>query len=88
MTLQMPQPDFLDRILRLLGKKRGVIVPVDAEKKHGPHAYARARKECFWKALLRCGDKDLSEGVMDINAYHDALREGPGHEPRDPGQDL
>jgi len=54
-TLKIPKANFLDAILEIFGKKRGVIFPANiAElyKKYGPHAYIKAKRENFLKTLL------------------------------------
>lgn len=71
MTIKIPQPNILDKLLELLGKKRGVILPTDAYKKHGPHVYAGARRESFLKTLFRSKNEKLPKGVIDINFLHD-----------------
>jgi len=43
MTLKFPKPSFLDQMLRLIGKKRGIIIPSDSFNKHGEYVYF------FWK---------------------------------------
>jgi len=66
MTFRIPQPNIFDRFLRLLGKKRGVKIPTEAYEKFGPHIYAKANKENFFKALVRSPDQDLPEGFVDV----------------------
>ena len=62
MTIKIPELTVADRILKALGKKRGVRVPRSAE----PYSYSRLKKESFWKALLRPAGKDLPPGYVDI----------------------
>jgi len=69
MTMQFPKISFADKILKLLGKKRGVKIPADAYEKFGPHVYVKAQKENFWKALTRPRDRDLPEGMVDIFSF-------------------
>ena len=66
MTIKLPQPSIGDKILKLLGKKRGVKVPAEIYEKFGPYVYATAQKEPFWKALLRSADEDLPEDMIDV----------------------
>ena len=56
MTIRIPPENILDKILKLLGKERKVIVPegtdrVYAEK--GPYVQVKAEREGFFKALFR-----------------------------------
>ena len=66
MTIKLPQPSIGDKILKLLGKKRGVKVPSEVYEKFGPYVYAVAQKESFWKALLRSADEELPEDMIDV----------------------
>jgi len=69
MTIRIPEKTIADRILKALGKKRGIHIPLDAYDRFGPHAYACAQKESFWSALLRAKSAELPTGMMDIDAY-------------------
>ena len=71
MTIAMPQPGFADKLLKMLGKRRGVIFPDTAVEKYGQHVYARAYEESFWKALLRPGNRELPEDMVDIFSFQD-----------------
>ncbi|MFH0926918.1 MAG: hypothetical protein V1872_15010 [bacterium] len=56
MTIKAPPDNILDKILKLFGKEREVIPPDEADniyKKYGQYAYIKAKKESFWKALVR-----------------------------------
>ena len=56
MTIKIPPENILDKILKLLGKERKVIVPEKADKiyqEKGPYVQIKARRESFWKALFR-----------------------------------
>ena len=66
MTIKLPQPSIGDKILKLLGKKRGVKVPSEVYEKFGPYVYVTAQKESFWKALLRSSDEELPEEMIDV----------------------
>jgi hypothetical protein len=55
MTVKIPADNILDKILRLFGKKRKIIISKgtnQAEKKYGPYSTTIAKKESFWKALF------------------------------------
>jgi hypothetical protein len=67
----MPEENIFDRILRFFGKRRGAIIPVGAYKEFGDHVYIRARKENFWKALLRPGHRELPEDMLDLYSVSD-----------------
>lgn len=66
MTIRMPQASLLDRLLKLIGKKRGVRFPDGAMEQFGQHVYAKAVKENFWNALLRPSGQPLPEGYIDL----------------------
>jgi hypothetical protein len=53
MTIRTPEKSVADRILEAFGKKRAVKIPEGLYEKFGPYVYAQARKESFWRALLR-----------------------------------
>jgi hypothetical protein len=75
MTIRLPEPNILDRFLNLLGKKRGVKIPIGAFEKFGPHFSAKAYKESFWKALFRSRYQDLPEGLVDVFFIEDIRNE-------------
>ena len=69
MTIRMPEEGLSDRILKALGKKRGVKVPEGMFKNFDPlkvDIYAVAQKEGFWKALLRPKDVELPEDYTNL----------------------
>ena len=66
MTIKLSEPNIFDQFLNFLGKKRGVFIPTKAYEDYGQYVYAVAKKENYWKALLRPADKPLPEGSMDI----------------------
>lgn len=68
MTIRMPEKTFGDRILKALGKKRGVRIPTGTYEKYGPYAYSTATKENFFRALLRPKDVPLPEGIVDLDS--------------------
>ena len=66
MTIKLPEPGFADKVLKSLGKKRGVIIPSDQYDKFAPYSYAIAQKESFLKALFRPANKSLPNGMVDV----------------------
>ena len=69
MTIRMPQISFGDRVLKVLGKKRGLRLPTEAYEKFGPYVSVEARKECFWRALVRAKDANLPNGYVDLFSF-------------------
>ena len=69
MTIRLPKISFGDRILKAFGKKRGLRLPEKAHEKFGPHVYAVAQKESFWRALIRSKDGDLTNGYVDLFSF-------------------
>ncbi len=56
MTIRIPPENFLDRILRLMGKERLVVIPqatVRLCNELGPYVQVTARRESFLTALFR-----------------------------------
>ena len=69
MTIKMPSEGFLDKILKALGKKRGVKAPTGIFKEilaQKVDVYAVVQKESFWKALLRSKDEELPEDFFNL----------------------
>ena len=66
MTIKRPKAKIFDNLLKLLGKKRGIKVPLEAYEKYGQYVYVKAIKESFWKSLFRPKNKDLPEGYVDL----------------------
>jgi len=62
MTIQIPKPGLTDKILKTIGKKRGVIIPISEYDRFGPYIYAVAKKENFFKALFRLAIKNCPMG--------------------------
>ena len=59
MTIRVPPENILDKILKLFGKERKVVVPEGADEvydKRGPYVQINAKREGFFKALFRKGD--------------------------------
>ena len=65
----MPKAGFADKILRLMGKKRGVILPSGVYEKFGPYTYSVAKKENFFIALIRPVNESLPNGMVDIHSF-------------------
>ena len=56
MTIRVPPENLLDKVLKLLGKERRVIMPEEAGKIYGdkgPYVQIKAKREGFFKALFR-----------------------------------
>ena len=56
MTIRIPPETVLDRILRLIGKERLVVIPEAAVRlcnELGPHVQVTAGREGFFSALFR-----------------------------------
>jgi len=56
MTIKTPPDNVLDKILKIIRKKRKLIIPEETgqtDKKLGPYVTTKARKESFWRALFR-----------------------------------
>jgi hypothetical protein len=68
MTIRIPKKTIGDKVLKALGKKRGVHLPTEGYKQFGPYAYATAKKESFLRALLRPKDAPLPEGMVDFDS--------------------
>jgi hypothetical protein len=68
----MPEEGLSDKILKALGKKRGVKIPDGIFKKFDPRkvdVYAVAQKESFWKALIRPAGEELPEEYVDLYEF-------------------
>ncbi len=56
MTVRIPPENILDKILKIFGKERKVIVPEGTDKVYaekGPYAQVQAKREGFLKVLFR-----------------------------------
>lgn len=56
MTIRVPRENFLDKILKFLGKERKVIIPKNVDeiyKEKGPYVQIQAEREGFLKSLFR-----------------------------------
>ncbi|MCK4349009.1 MAG: hypothetical protein KAW47_10365 [Thermoplasmatales archaeon] len=67
MTIRVRKPNIFDKILSCMGKKRGLIIPDNVYEEFGPYAYAQAKRESLWKALLRPTNASLPDGVIEWN---------------------
>ena len=59
MTIKIPPENILDKILKLFGKERKVIIPEGADevyKDKGPYVQIKAQREGFLKTLF-CKDE-------------------------------
>jgi len=74
MTVKIPKPNFFDKLLKFLGKKRGVIVPTNAYEKYGQYVYASCQRESFWKALFRSKSKPFPENVFDLDTLREKIK--------------
>jgi hypothetical protein len=64
MTIRIPGDNILDKILKLFGKERRVIIPAEADKihrKYGPYVQIKAKKESFFKVLFGQTQKQKKE---------------------------
>jgi hypothetical protein len=55
-TIRIPTENFFDKILKIFGKKRRVVLPDnigDIYKDFGPHVYIQAKKEPILRAIMR-----------------------------------
>ena len=81
MTVKIPKPNFFDKLLNFLGKKRGVIVPTNAYEKYGQYVYASCQRESFWKALFRPKGSNLPDDTADIYSLQPTFRKDFGKTP-------
>ena len=65
MTIRIPEPNIFDKILSFIGKKRGFTIPDNLYEEFGPYAYIQAKRESFWKALMRRGNTPPPNGTYD-----------------------
>jgi len=64
MTIRIPPENILDKILKLIGKEREVIIPAEAGQVYrdiGPYVQIKGKRESFFKALFRKTGKQESE---------------------------
>lgn len=65
MTIKLPKKTLADKFLKLLGKKRGVIIPVISREMSSQDIYMKAKLENFWIVLFRSKKSLLPNGVID-----------------------
>jgi hypothetical protein len=56
MTIRIPPENTLDKILRLLGRERRILIPTAAVRMYnelGPYVQILGRRESFFSALFR-----------------------------------
>lgn len=66
MTIVIPNPDIVDRVLRILGKRRGVAVHGETTDPKSTQSYYAPKKESPLRALLRPSGRALPEGMIDV----------------------
>ena len=69
MTIKIPKITLADKVLKLLGKKRGVLVPSSKYQKFASSSYIIAQKENFFKAFFRSVNKSLPKGMVDLYTF-------------------
>jgi len=55
MTIKKPPKNILDKILKVFGKERDIVVPDNTDelfRKYGPHITIGAKRESFLKVLF------------------------------------
>jgi hypothetical protein len=56
MTIKIPPENLLDKLIKLFGKERQIIMPAETEKIYsdkGHYVQIKAKREGFFKALFR-----------------------------------
>ena len=66
MTIVIPNPDLIDRLLRLLGKTCGVAVHGETTDPNSTQCYVAPKKESPLKALFRPSGEPLPDRMIDI----------------------
>jgi hypothetical protein len=69
MTIVIPKPNLIDRLLRILGKRRGVALRVEGIDPNGTQSYYAPKKESVLRALLRPSGRCLSDQMIDIFTF-------------------
>lgn len=74
MTIKIQEPNIFDKILGLLGKKRGFVLPKEnLYQKWGPYTTFVISRENFFKVLFR-SSKDTSKNILyNIQEIEDRL---------------
>jgi hypothetical protein len=75
MTIRIPEPSIGDKVLRLFGKKRALVIPKVRVERKEIDIYAVAVKESFWKALLRSRKAQLPAGSVDYETFEKEFNE-------------
>jgi hypothetical protein len=75
MTIRIPEPSIGDKVLRLVGKKRALVIPKVRVERKEIDIYAVAVKENFWKALLRPRKSQLPDGSVDYETFENEFNE-------------
>jgi hypothetical protein len=73
MTIVIPRPGLMDKLLKLLGKKRGVTVQGETMDLFGAQTYFTPKKESALKAVLRPSNRSLPAGMADIFALQEDI---------------
>ncbi len=77
MTIKIQQPNIFDKILGLLGKKRGFVLPKENPyQKWGPYTTYVIPRESFIKALFRLNKrtpKNISYNIDEIEESFKAI---------------
>jgi hypothetical protein len=66
MTIVIPKPGLMDKLLRRIGKKRGVAVQGETTDPSETQFYFATRKESLLSAILRPCRAALPVGMADI----------------------
>ena len=56
MTIKTPPKNVLDKILKIFGKERDILIPQNIDelyRKYVPYITIGVKRESFWKALFR-----------------------------------
>jgi len=72
MTVKVPPPNFLDKILNFVGKKRYYRIP-DLPNDPGMDCYTVARRESFWRALFRSHGAKVPNGYADLTVLKESV---------------
>jgi hypothetical protein len=66
-TIRIPKENFLDKILKLIGKERKVTIPEEADeiyKEKGPYWYERITMFCSYCFFCSAYCEDYSNGMI------------------------
>lgn len=74
MTLKIQEPNILDKILGLLGKKRGFVLPENnSYQKWGSYTTYLISRENFFRALFRPKKRTPKNILYDITEIEERL---------------